>query len=305
MKRRLRPDHNLIPLDGWREKVYRIIYLSNTNAGKTFDIILLAVILLSTFLVIIETVPTMSLRTIRLLYKIEFFITMLFTLEYLLRIFCVKNKKDYIFSFNGIIDALAIAPFYLSIIFPFTHYLLVIRLLRLLRVFRIFNLLDYMHDGRYIMNALKSSARKVYIFLLFVIIFIIIMGSIMYVIEGGEGSFNSIPNSIYWAAVTVTTVGYGDVTPSTPLGKFLSILVMLAGYSVLAVTTIIVTLDFENFRKNQIKIKKQTCERCGNVENDADARYCKRCGKRLPTGGSSDSKNGGIFSVFNIFKGDS
>ena len=150
----------MTPQEGWLEKVYKIIYLSNTRAGKTFDIILLIVILLSTVLVMLETVPTLSLRTIRSLYWIESFVTILFTIEYILRIACIKDKREYIFSFNGIIDFLSIAPFYLHLFYPATHYLIVIRLLRLLRVFRIFNLLDYMKDGRYITSALKHSSRK-------------------------------------------------------------------------------------------------------------------------------------------------
>jgi len=297
---RIKSDHNLIPQPGWRQKVFRVIYLSNTNAGKLFDIILLGVILLSTMIVLMESMPSLSLRTIHAMRDIEFVITMLFTLEYILRIVCVKNKKDYIFSFNGVIDFLAIFPFYLGLFFPITHYFIVIRLLRLLRVFRIFNLLDYLSDGRYIVQALKSSSRKIYIFLLFIFIFITIMGAIMYIVEGGEGDFNSIPNCIYWAAVTVTTVGYGDITPQTPLGKFLSLIVMICGYSILAVTTIIVTLDFQQFRKQQTKVKKQTCVRCGNVENDSDARFCKKCGKRLPQA-KIETKSTGPFSFSKWF----
>lgn len=299
---RIKPDHDLIPEPGWREKVYRVIYLSNTNSGKIFDIILLAVILISSLIVITETIPTLSLQTIHRMRNVEFAITMLFTIEYILRIACVKNKKDYLFSFNGIIDVLAIFPFYLGLFFPITHYFIVIRLLRLLRVFRVFNLLDYLSDGRYIVEALRSSARKIYIFLLFLMIFITIMGSLMYVIEGGTGKFNSIPNCIYWAAVTVTTVGYGDITPQTSMGKFLSLIVMVCGYSILAVTTIVVTLDFQRFRKQREKVKKKTCDRCGNIENDRDARFCKRCGKRLPVSKTTEKEpDGETFNLWRFF----
>ncbi|QDZ61572.1 ion transporter [Elizabethkingia meningoseptica] len=277
-KIRLKPEYDLTPHDGWLEKVYKIIYLSNTKAGKTFDIILLIVILLSTVLVMLETVPTLSLSTIRKLYWIEFFVTILFTIEYILRIACIKDKREYIFSFHGIIDFLSIAPFYLGIFLPSTHYLIVIRLLRLLRVFRIFNLLDYMKDGRYITSALKHSSRKIYIFLLFLSIFIVIIGAMMYVVEGGVNGFTSIPTSIYWAVVTVTTVGYGDISPVTPLGKFLSIVVMLCGYSIIAVPTGIVTSEF---RQKRALNNDLSCNRCGNSENDSDARYCKKCGERL------------------------
>lgn len=275
---KIKPEYDLTPQDGWLGKIYRVIYLSNTKAGRTFDIILLSVILLSTIIVMLETVPTLSLHTIRTLWNIEYFITILFTIEYIFRIITIKDKKNYIFSFNGIIDLLSIFPFYLQFFFPATHYFILIRLLRLLRVFRIFNLLDYMHDGRYIMSALKHSSRKIYIFLLFMSIFITLIGSLMYVIEGGVNGFTSIPTSIYWAVVTVTTVGYGDISPVTPLGKFLSIIVMLCGYSIIAVPTGIVTSEF---RQRRFLRNDKECERCGNSENDSDARFCKICGEKL------------------------
>lgn len=295
---KIKHEYELQPEAGWREKVFRVIYLSNTEAGKLFNIILLGVILLSAIIISLETIPQLSLQVIHILYDIEFVITVLFTIEYILRIVCVKNKWHYILSFNGIIDFLSIAPFYVGLFFPQTHYFVIIRLLRLLRVFRVFNLLHYMHEGRHIVTSIKKSARKIYIFLLFLAIFVTIMGAVMYVVEGGKGQFNSIPNCIYWAAVTITTVGYGDITPQTPMGKFLSLVIMLCGYSILAVTTIIVTLDFDRFRKNETKKHKLACERCGNEDNDVDARYCKQCGKRLLKG-KSDSSTG--FSLRKLF----
>jgi voltage-gated potassium channel len=194
-----------------------------------------------------------------------------------MRIAVVKNKRSYIFSFMGIIDFLALAPFFLSFFFPVTKYFLIFRMLRMLRIFRIFNLLDFMNDGYLIVRALRNSSRKIYIFLLFLIIFSVIVGSLMFMVEGGRQGFETIPQSIYWAVVTVTTVGYGDVSPITPLGKFFAVVLMLAGYSIIAVPTGIVTAEMRNKRQNLEKI----CDRCGNEDIDDDARYCKQCGQKL------------------------
>jgi len=184
---------------------------------------------------------------------LEIIITLFFTVEYVLRIITLKNKKSYIFSFFGIVDFLAILPFYLSLFFPITKYFLIIRMLRMLRIFRILNLLDFMNDGYFIVRAIRNSSRKIYIFLLFLVIFSVIIGSLMFMVEGHREGFESIPQSIYWAVVTVTTVGYGDVSPGTPLGKFLSVLLMLAGYSIIAVPTGIVTAELRNNRQNLSK----------------------------------------------------
>ncbi len=273
----MKPEYDLIPEDSpLLKKIYRIIYFSDTPAGKFFDIALLVLILISTILLMLETVPVIDAKYHTIFYSIEFFITILFTMEYLLRIFTIKDKHEYIFSPLGIIDFLSIVPFYISIFFPIAHFFVIIRMLRMLRIFRIFNLADYMHDGQYITSALKNSTRKIYIFLLFLCIFIVIIGAIMYIVEDGKNGFESIPQSIYWAVVTITTVGYGDVSPSTPLGKLISIVVMLAGYSIIAVPTGIVTSEIRNLNRN-----KKSCTRCGNTENDDDARYCKTCGEKI------------------------
>ncbi len=258
--------------------VYKVIYHSDSRAGKLFDIILLAAIVLSSVLVILESVPIINYRYQRFFYYGEFFITVFFTAEYVFRILTIKDKKDYIFSFLGLVDFLSIFPFYLGLFFPSFHYFLIIRMLRILRIFRILNLADYMNDGKFIMSALRHSSRKIYIFLLFLSIFIIIVGCIMFVVEGehNEG-FRSIPQSIYWAVVTCTTVGYGDVSPVTAFGKFISIIVMLAGYSIIAVPTGIVTSEFRMMHKDS----EVVCNRCGNDLNDEDARFCKRCGEKL------------------------
>jgi voltage-gated potassium channel len=271
-------EHNLIPEDSlWKRFLYRIIYRSDTRLGKLFDIILLSLILASTAIIMMESVPKLDKRFHYTFLILEWVISIFFTIEYSMRITVIKNKRNYIFSFFGIIDFLALVPFFLSFFFPITKYFLIFRMLRMLRVFRIFNLLDFMNDGYLIVRALKNSSRKIYIFLLFLIIFSVIVGSLMFMVEGGRQGFETIPQSIYWAVVTVTTVGYGDVSPITPLGKFFAVILMLAGYSIIAVPTGIVTAEMRNKRQNLEII----CERCGNDDIDDDARYCKKCGKKL------------------------
>lgn len=271
-------EHNLIPEDIlWKRFLYRIIYRSDTRLGKLFDIILLSLILASTAIIMMESVPKLDKRYHYTFLILEWVISIFFTIEYSMRIAVVKNKRSYIFSFFGVIDFLALVPFFLSFFFPITKYFLIFRMLRMLRIFRIFNLLDFMNDGYLIVRALKNSSRKIYIFLLFLIIFSVIVGSLMFMVEGGRQGFETIPQSIYWAVVTVTTVGYGDVSPITPLGKFFAVVLMLAGYSIIAVPTGIVTAEMRNKRQNLELI----CERCGNEDIDDDARYCKKCGKKL------------------------
>ncbi|MCA6065603.1 ion transporter [Chryseobacterium sp. RG1] len=271
-------EHNLVPEDIlWKRFLYRIIYRSDTKLGKLFDIILLALILTSTAIIMMESVPQLDKRFHYTFLILEWIISIFFTAEYWSRIAVLKNKKQYIFSFFGIIDFFALVPFYLSFFFPVTKYFLIFRMLRMLRIFRIFNLLDFMNDGYLIVKALKNSSRKIYIFLLFLVIFSVIVGSLMFMVEGGRPGFETIPQSIYWAVVTVTTVGYGDVSPITPLGKFFAVILMLAGYSIIAVPTGIVTAEMRNKRQNLEKI----CDRCGNDDIDDDARYCKQCGKKL------------------------
>lgn len=271
-------EHNYIPEEAkWKRLVFNIIFKSDTKLGLLFDLILLVLILLSTFIVMMESVSVFDAKLHSLFVVLEIIITIIFTIEYALRIITIRNKKSYIFSFFGIIDFLAILPFYLSLFIPVTKYFLILRMLRMLRVFRIFNLMDFMNDGYLIVRALKHSSRKIYIFLLFLVIFCVIVGSLMFMVEGHREGFESIPQSIYWAVVTITAVGYGDVSPVTPLGKFLSILLMLSGYSIIAVPTGIVTAEMRNKRQNLEKI----CGRCGNDDVDNDARYCKICGEKL------------------------
>lgn len=271
-------EHNFLPERiRWKRKLFRIIFKSDTKLGKLFDIFLLGLILLSTFIVMMESVRIFDAKLHKVFVIVELVITVFFTIEYALRIMTIKNKKDYIFSFFGVIDFLAILPFYLSLFIPITKYFLIIRMLRMLRIFRILNLMDFMNDGYFIVQALKNSSRKIYIFLLFLMIFSVIVGSMMFMVEGHKEGFESIPQSVYWAVVTVTTVGYGDVSPGTPLGKFLSVLLMLAGYSIIAVPTGIVTVEMRNKRQEIGK----SCDRCGNRDIDDDSRFCKICGEKI------------------------
>ena len=269
-------EHNYIPeRTKWKRQLFRIIFKSDTKMGRLFDLTLLVLILLSTFIVMMESVKIYDAKLHHFFVVLEIIISIFFTIEYALRIITIKNKKEYIFSFFGIIDLLAIIPFYLSLFFPVTKYFLILRMLRMLRIFRILNLMDFMNDGYLIVQAIKKSSRKVYIFILFLVIFSVISGSLMFMSEGGREGFESIPQSIYWAVVTVTTVGYGDVAPHTPLGKFISILMMISGYGIIA--TGIVTNEMRNREKRRAK----ECKRCGNQENDEDARFCKKCGESL------------------------
>lgn len=272
----MRREHNLIPADGeLNKKLFRIIYFADTPLGKLFDVVLLLLIALSTLTVILDSVEDIKFH--KFFLSLEWIMTVLFSLEYFVRITIVKNKKDYIFSFLGLIDLLSILPFFIGIFMPEAKYLMIIRLLRMLRVFRIMNMMDYMNDSHYIMDSLRSSSRKIYIFLLFITIIVVILGSLMYIVEGGVNGFENIPKSIYWAVVTITTVGYGDISPITPLGKFISAMLMLCGYSIIAVPTGIITSQM----KQKLNKGKKICNRCGNIDNDDDARYCKECGEKI------------------------
>lgn len=272
----MRREHNLIPAEGcWKKKLFRIIYFADTPLGKLFDVVLLLLIALSTFIVVLDSVEHITFHGV--FWYLEWAMTLLFAIEYIIRIVIIKNKKDYIFSLMGIIDLISIISFFVGYITPEAKYLMIIRSLRMLRVFRILNMMDYMNDGHYILESLKCSARKIYIFLLFITIIVFILGSLMYVVENGRNGFENIPKSIYWAVVTITTVGYGDIFPTTALGKFISVILMLCGYSIIAVPTGIVTSQM----KKTLDKGKKICSRCGNIDNDDDARYCKECGERL------------------------
>lgn len=256
-----------------------IIFRANTPAGKLFDVILLIVIFLSTLVVLLDSVPSIHAIYGDFLYVLEWIFTGLFTLEYFLRIWIIQRKAKYIFSFMGLIDLLSTLPAYLGLIFVHYQFLVVLRSLRLLRIFKIFKLGNYQEDSRYILRALYSSYRKITMFMFFIVLIVVIIGALMYLVEEGNPGFDSIPHSIYWAVVTITTVGYGDVAPETPLGKFLATLVMVCGYSIIAVPTGIVTSEMAKSAKKRAEL---ACPRCGSKGHRSDARYCRICSELLP-----------------------
>lgn len=265
----------------WQHRLHEIIFESDTPAGKAFDVALLALIVLSVAVVMIDSIPSLRADVHEELRLAEWVFTILFTLEYLLRLSCVRSPWAYARSFYGIIDLVSILPAYLGLILGSTQFLIVIRILRLLRVFRVFKLAQYLSESHRLLLALRASGRKISVFLFFLLLLITVLGSLMYVVESpvNEG-YSSIPESIYWAVVTLTTVGYGDITPITPLGKTFATVIMLLGYAIIAVPTGIVTVELSNVKSRE-HLSNQTCPNCAAEGHDADARHCKYCGSAL------------------------
>ncbi len=262
----------------WRGKLHEVIFEADTPAGKLFDILLIIFILISVAVVMLDSVPAMRPQR-ELFHWLEWFFTLVFTVEYLLRLLAVGRPLAYMRSFFGIIDLLAIMPTYISLFLPGTHYLLVIRSMRVLRIFRVLKLVKYLKEAQYLMNALRASRRKIIVFLFSVLSLVIILGSLMYIIEGEERGFTSIPRSVYWAVVTLTTVGYGDLTPASPLGQGLAALIMILGYSIIAVPTGIVTAEMTRSISSQVST--QACPECSAEGHDFDAVFCKYCSAKL------------------------
>lgn len=266
----------------WRHHVHEIIFEADTRAGKIFDISLLLLIVLSIIVVMLESIAPINAVYGTLFKQLEWIFTILFTLEYGLRIISVYRPSRYILSFFGIIDLLSILPSYLELVFGGMSYLMAVRAMRLIRVFRIFKLAKFLDEGNSLLAALRASRAKITVFLTFIIMMVIVIGSVMYFIEGGAGSgFTSIPRSIYWAIVTLTTVGYGDIAPATPTGQFLAAIVMILGYGVLAVPTGIVSAEMVREEDKKAKITTQACQVCLREGHDIDAKYCKYCGSLL------------------------
>lgn len=265
----------------FRKKIHDIIFEADTPIGKTFDIILFVAIILSVIIVMIDSVAEFHERFGKLFYILEWILTILFTLEYILRIITVDKPSKYIFSFYGIIDFLAILPTYLSLFLVGSHYLLIIRVLRLLRIFRVLKLGRYIGAANTLGSALRSSKEKIFVFLEVVTLLVIVVGSLMYLIEGAENGFTSIPKSIYWAIVTVTTVGYGDVAPQTVLGQALASLLMITGYAIIAVPTGIITTELGKAKEKKTQLNTQVCQNCHHSTHDDDAKFCKMCGDPL------------------------
>ncbi|MGB0864689.1 MAG: ion transporter [Saprospiraceae bacterium] len=267
--------------DSWRDLTHEIIFEADTFWGKTFDVALLVFIVGSVLAVMLETVGWIEKDYGNYLTILEWVFTIFFSVEYGLRLWCVNKPWKYATSFFGIIDLLAILPAYLSLVFVGTHYFIVIRAMRLLRVFRIFKLAHFLNESTVIMKAMRASQAKITVFLTFVILAVIVLGSLMYLIEGGEGSgFTSMPRSIYWAIVTLTTVGYGDIAPASPLGQFVAACIMVLGYAVLAVPTGIVSAEFTAV-KNDDDYSTKSCPSCSQEGHDWDAVHCKFCGEVL------------------------
>ena len=266
----------------WREKVHEIIYEADTPAGKLFDVILLIVILISILLVMLESVESIEAKYATILNILEWVITILFSLEYMLRVLSVKKPKAYIFSFYGIIDLLSTIPKYLSLFVLGTHSLVAIRALRLLRVFRILKLTRFIGESANFGKALKRSRAKIAVFLSFVIVLCIILGTVMYLIESDQDSgFTSIPRSVYWAIVTLTTVGYGDIAPMTALGQFIASLIMILGYGIIAIPTGIVSSEMTKKEEKLIPNNTQTCSNCNETYHQDDAEFCHKCGHKI------------------------
>lgn len=269
-----------------KKKLYDIIFESETTAGKAFDVTLIACIVLSIVLVVIESFEGVSGKFSLTLQVLEYLFTFFFTAEYLLRLYCSPNPRHYALSFFGIIDLLATLPLYISWIFGPARYLMIVRVFRLIRVFRVFKLFNFLNEGNLLLRALQASSRKIAVFFLFVIIMVISLGTLMYMIEGQEPgtAFNNIPNSIYWACVTLTTVGYGDIAPVTGLGRFLSSIVMLLGYTIIAVPTGIFSASMVEMVRKENGLnenEKRGCPQCGKRRHGKDAIFCNHCGAML------------------------
>jgi len=261
----------------FRRKIYTIVFESDTRPGRLFDLVLLWVILLSIISVFLESVASFREKYLFAIQILEWFFTILFTLEYAVRIYSSKKPWTYIFSFYGLIDFISFIPNYHSILFPGAQYLMVIRALRLLRVFRILKLSRFINEGNVLKNALKGSVHKITVFILSVITLVTIIGTLMYIIEGEESGFTNIPIAIYWAIVTITTVGYGDISPQSPLGQFLASILMIVGYGIIAVPTGIVTVAIAKATEDS----KEKCPHCSSFTASEKANFCSNCGKEL------------------------
>ncbi|MEM8894517.1 MAG: ion transporter [Bacteroidota bacterium] len=268
-------------LGNLRRRLFVVIFGTDTRSGRIFDIVLLTIIVLSILAVMLESIKEFDQRFEKELEILEWFFTILFTFEYIARLFTSHQPRRYAFSFLGIIDFLALLPTYLSLFVTGTQFLIVIRAIRLLRVFRILKLSRYLGEAQVLASALRSSRNKISVFLVAVLSIVIILGTVMYMVEGGENGFTSIPRSIYWAVVTITTVGYGDIAPQTILGQSIASILMLTGYAIIAVPTGIVTSEITAANSRKKEKVERICHSCGISNHDEDAHYCKNCGEEL------------------------
>ncbi|WP_375750687.1 ion transporter [Vibrio sp. HN007] len=262
-----------------KHQLYVIIFGTHTKAGKIFDLSLIALILISLVVLVLDSIPSINDKWAAYLRGMEYALTALFTLEYIVRLWCSPQPKAYATSFYGVVDFLAILPTYLAILLPGATFMGVIRLIRVLRIFRILKLVRYLQDSNILLRSLLMARRKVFIFFSAVAILVTIFGTMLFVIEGPENGFTSVPQSIYWAIVTITTVGYGDLVPQTALGKGVAAVTMLLGYSILAVPTGIITSELNREMNSHKSLVK--CPNCMKTGHEADAMYCKHCGSEL------------------------
>ncbi len=266
----------------WRTALRRVIFEAETPAGRWFDIVLIFSILASVMAVMLDSIEVVRSDHGRLLYGLEWFFTFLFTVEYVLRLLCSPSPRRYATSFFGTVDLVSVLPTYLAVIFPAGRFFIVLRILRILRVFRVLKLVQYVGEADVLRRALWASRRKVIVFLFALFTLVVVLGSLMYVIEGEENGFTSIPRSVYWAIVTLTTVGYGDISPRTSLGQMLAAVIMIMGYSIIAVPTGIVTAEITYAGRGRAGAGR--CRSCGAGGHDRDAGYCKFCGAALGGG---------------------
>lgn len=269
------------PLAGWRLRLYTIIFEADTRAGRAFDLALIAMILTSVAVVVLDSMAAVHQPHGRWLKGLEWFFTLAFTVEYIARLACVRHPWRYARSFFGIIDLLAILPTYLAVLVPGLHSLIDVRLLRLLRLFRLLRLTAYVSEFGALYQALRNSRRKIAVFLAFVLLVTTIMGTLMYVVEGPEHGFDSIPVGVYWAITTMTTVGFGDVTPKTDLGRFIASLMMLMGWGTLAVPTGIVSAELVG-QQSRREPTTRSCHECLSEGHGPNAKFCRDCGAKLP-----------------------
>ena len=265
-----------------RERWRRIVFESDTPAGRAFDVALIVAILGSVVVVTLDSLPTLSERAHRVLWALEWVFTLAFTAEYAARLWCAPDRSRYARSFFGVVDLLATLPTWLSVAFPQGRFLALVRVLRVLRVFRILKLTAYVSEASVLAQALRASRHKIVVFVFTVVTTVVVVGSLMFLVESPASGFTSIPAAMYWAIVTMTTVGYGDIAPETPLGRVLASVLMILGYGIIAVPTGIVTIELQRASRAS---RADVCGRCGGEGHDADAAYCKRCGERLAARG--------------------
>jgi voltage-gated potassium channel len=263
-----------------QERARIVIFGHHTPAGKAFDVILIGLIVASVIVVMLDSVQGIRTSYGALLRMVEWGFTVVFTLEYLMRLWCAENSAAYARSFFGVVDLLAILPTYLSLFIPGGQALLAVRVLRLLRIFRVLKLAQYVKEASVLMRALQASRQKITVFILGVLTLVVTLGSLMYLVEGAQNGFTSIPKSVYWAIVTLTTVGYGDIAPRTMWGQGLAAVIMILGYAIIAVPTGIVTVEIGAASRRAAALRR--CPQCGLGDHDSDARHCKRCGLRIP-----------------------